>query len=450
MAKRKYSATVSDLIREQMLTPGQGALTVEHCGQVYVADLREDGRIVWEGVMFDTPSAWSLAAKRRGTPGKVADNGWSSVKVAGKGVSLATVKDRLERARPPQGLGGGEDTGGGADLGQGGGNMSAPPGKSTTQKQLGGNAVGGSLTTSAACAPAVLPVPHDTPAVQPAVVRTMPPPLVQQQSRKVGSLPMVGSRAAPALRALKPLSSGVAQQVRLEKGADPDERSAAGFTALWQAAAAGQTATCEALVRAGADLEAKGPVGDTALHVAARTGRDDVCRQLMAAGASVEATDIFGRTPAMAAALSGRASTLAVLPRSLMASDASGCTGLMLAARAGHVDCLELLLQWGAQPEVQDKQGQCALLHAVMGSEPVLRVLLRVGAAGAGGDAWADRLSAALLLAARDGMDGAVGLLLEAGALDSEGAALQAAIQAGRVRNIALLHAAQKSIVSSE
>ena len=67
-----------------ILEPGEGVVTHFYHGNTDVADLSARGELLWEGRVFESPSAFSIAVKRRVNPGRKADDGWKSVKVRGR------------------------------------------------------------------------------------------------------------------------------------------------------------------------------------------------------------------------------------------------------------------------------------------------------------------------------------------------------------------------------
>ena len=76
-----------------------------------------------------------------------------------------------------------------------------------------------------------------------------------------------------------------------------DEPNAQGFTALAEAAAAGQVASVDLLLEAGANVSATGPRGVSVLHRAAVQDNVNVLRVLFEAGANWMAGDVDGQTP---------------------------------------------------------------------------------------------------------------------------------------------------------
>ena len=83
-AARRPGVTLKRLVDEGFLVPGKGVFRCEYKGMVSVGELTGDGRISWEGLMFDSPSAWSIHLKRLVTPNRKADDGWKTIKYEGK------------------------------------------------------------------------------------------------------------------------------------------------------------------------------------------------------------------------------------------------------------------------------------------------------------------------------------------------------------------------------
>jgi ankyrin repeat protein len=137
---------------------------------------------------------------------------------------------------------------------------------------------------------------------------------------------------------------------------------------------------------------ATGPLGETALHTCAHTGNIDAAKALLARGAKVDAGDNWrGQTPLMWAAAQGHAAMVRVLveagadvnTRSTVVTwerqrtaeprdkwlPAGGFTALLLAARAGCVDCVQVLTRSGADINDIDPENHTALVLALMNGE---------------------------------------------------------------------------------
>jgi truncated hemoglobin YjbI len=128
-----------------------------------------------------------------------------------------------------------------------------------------------------------------------------------------------------------------------------------GRTLLHGAAAAGNVATVELLLRLGADPNITDSGGHTPLYCVANeckvSGAANVVHALVQAGASVDACD-----------------------------GAKHCTALHMAARRGNVEVAEALLDHGAGIEVRDSLGETPLRRAVnCNKTEVARLLLKRG-----------------------------------------------------------------------
>ncbi|GIW72495.1 MAG: hypothetical protein KatS3mg102_2037 [Planctomycetota bacterium] len=137
-----------------------------------------------------------------------------------------------------------------------------------------------------------------------------------------GALPLIEAAAGGQERCLELL---LAHGARLQ--------SAAGRTALLEAAWQGRGGVVQRLLARGVDPDARGSAGETALHRAALQGHAEVVRQLLAAGADPEAADGDGRPP------------------------------LLVAVASGHGEVVQALLQAGARPEPGALRAARALGH---------------------------------------------------------------------------------------
>ena len=175
-------------------------------------------------------------------------------------------------------------------------------------------------------------------------------------------------------------------ELLLEAGADVAAANRYGVQALSLAAENGSAAVVEALLDAGADPNATLRGGETVLMTAARTGDAATIRALLVRGADPNARDDFrGQTALMWAAARNNAAAVHALAelgadvhaqtetadrapggnRLFYAPPPTGFTALTFAARGGHLDALQVLLEAGAGINDTLSDGQSALVVAV-------------------------------------------------------------------------------------
>ncbi len=146
--------------------------------------------------------------------------------------------------------------------------------------------------------------------------------------------------------------------------------------------------------------------------------RDDITavRALVTAGAKPDAPNAFGANALAMACMNGNSAMLTYLLDSGASaeSESSDEPVLVTAARAGHADCVEILLNKGADPDANGNNRQTALMWAAAaGHEKVVALLVQKGAdvskqLGSGFDA--------LMFAVRGGHIAVVKQLAAAGA----------------------------------
>jgi ankyrin repeat protein len=174
----------------------------------------------------------------------------------------------------------------------------------------------------------------------------------------------------------------------LRAGARPHQENRYGVTPIALACESGSAAIVERLLKAGVSANATGPLGETALHTCAYSGNTAAARVLIAAGASVDAGDSWrGQTPLMWAAAKRHPETMKVLIEAGADVDArstivewerqrtseprdkwlppGGWTPLLLAARESCVACVDVLAAAGADLNVVDPQRHNALIIAL-------------------------------------------------------------------------------------
>jgi len=102
-------------------------------------------------------------------------------------------------------------------------------------------------------------------------------------------------------------------------------------------------------------------VEDTALHAAAGAGHVDIVEALIRAGAEANIRINDHETPLIHAAMNGWSQTTAALLRGGakidLAESFEGCTALHWASRMGHESTVRVLLDAGADMDVEDKRG---------------------------------------------------------------------------------------------
>lgn len=180
----------------------------------------------------------------------------------------------------------------------------------------------------------------------------------------------------------------------LQAGANPhkamDRGVFQGKTALQWAASQGKTDVVRVLLASNVDVDYASEIGNfkgkNALMWACSQGRVDTVAVLLEAGASVDAVDNDGIRYALTV-ISSLTYLLLYLLSALMwatGSETSGDNihkkGLMEKAQQGHIDVVKQLLQYGAQPDLRDKDGITAVMYASFhGHAGALEVLLNAG-----------------------------------------------------------------------
>jgi uncharacterized protein len=201
----------------------------------------------------------------------------------------------------------------------------------------------------------------------------------------------VNERSADGTTALHwAVDQGDLELVRalLARGADPNLSNDYGVLPLAAAAVEGNARIVGALLDAGADVEAPNAEGQTALMVVARTGHADTVRLLLDHGADVNAREGFGgQTALMWAAAQKQPEVIRVLVEHGADADARGLTHdwerkvtaeprikimqtggftpMLYAARQGCIECLEALVDGGANINLPDPYGMTPLVLAL-------------------------------------------------------------------------------------
>ncbi|XP_064353608.1 MPN domain-containing protein isoform X3 [Dromaius novaehollandiae] len=85
-ALTRRGVTLRVLLRDGLLEPARGVLSIYYLGKKFVGDLGADGAITWQetGQVFGSPSAWATHCKRLVNPAKKSGCGWASVRYKGQ------------------------------------------------------------------------------------------------------------------------------------------------------------------------------------------------------------------------------------------------------------------------------------------------------------------------------------------------------------------------------
>ena len=171
-------------------------------------------------------------------------------------------------------------------------------------------------------------------------------------------------------------------RVLLERSAQVDLQNNDGWTALMWASCRGHTEIVNVLLQRGAQVDLQDTDGSTALMLASDNEDMDIAKLLMDHGAKVGRDHVL-----VAACMSGDDSLVLSLINSgvnvncLVKIDGSEWSPLMMASSEGHTDIVKLLLQRGAQVDLQDNVGLTALMWASeAGNVETVQLLLEHGA----------------------------------------------------------------------
>lgn len=144
-------------------------------------------------------------------------------------------------------------------------------------------------------------------------------------------------------------------------------------TALHVAARCGAEEAVALLIKSGADVDMRNQRKITPLHIAAANGRHRIVELLLKGRADPDICDTYGKTPLMVAAMNGHCS---VITRPLHRNADMETTNVherrtslhhaMLTISEGSLEVCTRLLEWGADPDCADSQGQTALMLAVV------------------------------------------------------------------------------------
>ena len=212
--------------------------------------------------------------------------------------------------------------------------------------------------------------------------------------------------------------------VLIKEGVDVSLPDYDGRTALHFAAGSSEN-SCEilsCLIENGADINKGRNDNQTPLMVAAENGHVSVATFLIEHGADVDLQDNDGKT-ALHHAFHGSdvsceiLSCLIGIGADVNARTNNTGTPLMIAAEKGHINAVTSLVECGANVDLQDKDGQTALHHAMQSPQAsICEVLSCLIKNGADVNAHTFHIETPLMLASRDGHVNVVTFLIKHGA----------------------------------
>jgi ankyrin repeat protein len=168
------------------------------------------------------------------------------------------------------------------------------------------------------------------------------------------------------------------------------------------------------LLERGCSIASKCAYGYTALHQVAYTPFSSLCSFLLDCGGNLDSLSRNGSTPLLIAAREGHVEVVETMLR--YGADPNdggdkGLTPLVLAASEGHLEVVELLLSFGADANLSLFEGRTALHEAVESAHiQVCASLIRLGNACI--NTKDESGESAVTLASRLGFDDIVELLL--------------------------------------
>ena len=184
---------------------------------------------------------------------------------------------------------------------------------------------------------------------------------------------------------------------------------------LWQAANTGSSVVKQLVAWQGMDTRTDGNGKNLLIHAVAQHNFK-MALELVNAGFPVKARDHMGRTAHWYAANEGASEVLAALVRRadlINVGDRNGQTPLLRAVENGNLATVRVALAANAKVDNQSDAGNTALMLAAAGKPEVIKLLLRRHA----DYRLRNRNSlTALMIAAREGCDHCMSLLVSAGA----------------------------------
>jgi len=198
---------------------------------------------------------------------------------------------------------------------------------------------------------------------------------------------MAQSNSDALLRAAARGDSAAVEKL-LRAGAPVDPRDGQSRTPLLLATHGNHVAVARALIAAGADVNAKDAIRDSPFLYAGAEGRVEILRLTLAAGADLKSTNRYGGTALIPAAHHGHVEAVKILLGTAIAVDhvnSLGWTALLEAVILGgggpvHSEIVRLLVGARANVNIADRDGVTPLAHARRrGYRTIARLLEQAG-----------------------------------------------------------------------
>jgi ankyrin repeat protein len=170
-------------------------------------------------------------------------------------------------------------------------------------------------------------------------------------------------------------------------GADVNATNNAGLTALMKGV--WDLEKTRVLIQHHANVNAASKMGSTPLIIASFAyGSSGVVKELITAGAELSAANGVSDRAVTAAAEAGDVNTLRILlehggspdSKTIIQESSSQASALMIAAQMGHMDCVKLLLERGANVNLTTEHGNALAFAAFTDRKEIARLLLDRGA----------------------------------------------------------------------
>ena len=184
------------------------------------------------------------------------------------------------------------------------------------------------------------------------------------------------------------VSVGAHIQALVAAGANLEAADGQNRTPLLTAAFNNNKHACRKLLELGADVNAKSVNGNTALHLAAMHGHCETVVELLTHGANVEAKNLGHNTALHLAVKSGRRQCVTAVvstAANIVPCNDNGYTalppGLAQEGTQMQVQMVRVLIEAGAEVQVENKHGRTPLIYAARCNNPeLIEELLKAGA----------------------------------------------------------------------